>query len=64
MQQAPARLNKPTPPLDRRIASLLSKEIAEGAWLPGDQVPTETELAERFEVGFKDTSSVGRQFAP
>jgi hypothetical protein len=50
MQQAPVRLNESTPPLYRWIASLLSKEIAEGAWLPGDQVPTEIELAERFAV--------------
>ena len=39
MQQDPARLNKPTPPLDRRIASLLSKEIAEGAWLQVTRFP-------------------------
>ena len=34
----------------RQIEDLMRQDIIEGTWKPGDRLPTETELAERFSV--------------
>lgn len=34
----------------RQIEDLIRQDIVEGTWKPGDRLPTETELAERFGV--------------
>ena len=37
-------------PLYRQIKALLVKSLQEGAWLPGQAIPSETDLAARFRV--------------
>lgn len=41
-------ITHPAPPLYRSIAAQLMKNIDTGVWGPGDRIPTEAELAERF----------------
>ncbi len=50
MDTVPHHAKVPAPALYRGIASQLSKDIAGGTWRPGEQIPTEIELAERFGV--------------
>ncbi len=37
-------------PLYRQIRELITKSLASGEWRPGDMIPSESELAERFGV--------------
>lgn len=37
--------------LTREVVDAIAKTIVNGIWKPGDVIPTEKELAERFEVG-------------
>jgi DNA-binding FadR family transcriptional regulator len=43
------QLGRPQP-LHKKVATLISKEIVNGQFLPGDRLPTEHELAQTFEV--------------
>lgn len=43
-------IEDPAPALYRGIASQLKKDIDSGTWNPGDQIPPEPELADRFQA--------------
>ena len=38
-------------PLYQQLADLLSQQIAEGDYLPGTRIPSETQLADRYQLG-------------
>lgn len=40
----------PTGPLYRRVQAALTRRLAEGAWKPGEAIPSETALAHEFKV--------------
>ena len=44
------RTKEAAPPKWRRIAETLSAELRAGAWKPGDRLPGEYALADRFDV--------------
>lgn len=46
----PERLDLSPQPLYRQIHDILYRKIQDREWRSGDQIPTETELAERFRV--------------
>jgi DNA-binding GntR family transcriptional regulator len=37
-------------PRYRQVAAILEREIRDGTWLPGKVIPSQTQLAQRFEI--------------